>query len=164
MMGVAVGVEFAAAALLAPRHGVGAKFLRRAALSLRIVREDALGMLYRSKEVRPGSALPVRIVIEGVGGGLLARAAVGGLRRTGRIEDDGAGVRLTPRGEEEARRLVRGHRLWETYLARHLDLPLDHLHEPSERMEHYITPELRAGLGAELAAPTDPMGKRIPSD
>ena len=164
MMGVAAGVIFALAAVLAPRHGAGAKALRRGALSLRIMREDVLGMLYRAGEVRPDSPLARETIARAMGGGLIVRAALWGLVRGGLVVEGAGGLRLTRRGEEDARRLVRGHRLWESYLARHLGLPVDHLHDPSERMEHYITPDMRAGLDAEIRDNVDPMGKRIPKD
>ena len=74
-------------------------------------------------------------------------------------------VRLTARGREAARSLVRSHRLWEAYLGEHFDLPLDHLHAPAERIEHYIGPSLREQLARELARPgIDPHGKQIPPE
>ena len=39
-------------------------------------------------------------------------------------------------GRAEARKLVRAHRLWESYMAEHFELPEDHLHETAERVEH----------------------------
>ncbi len=164
MMSVAVGVEFALCIFLAPREGVVAKLVRRLRLSQRIAREDALGMLFRSGEVRPGSALPSGTVRGGIGGGLRARIAVWGLSRTKRVSSHADGMRLTAAGESDARKLVRSHRLWESFLAKYLGLPVDHVHEPSERMEHYITPELREGINAELRTGLDPQGKRIPEE
>ena len=61
---------------------------------------------------------------------------------------------MTEAGRERARSLVRSHRLWEAYLVQHFDLPLDHLHEPAERVEHFITPALQERLSAELENPT----------
>ena len=71
---------------------------------------------------------------------------------------------LTERGDAEARSLVRSHRLWESYMARHFELPGDHLHATAEQVEHYLGPDLQAELAAELDQPaTDPHGKAIPS-
>jgi Mn-dependent DtxR family transcriptional regulator len=59
--------------------------------------------------------------------------------------------------------LVRGHRLWESYLGEHFALPLDHLHEPAERLEHFLGPQLQEQLAEELAEPgRDPHGRAIP--
>ena len=61
--------------------------------------------------------------------------------------------------------MVRSHRLWESYLAKHFNLPLDHLHMPAERMEHYITADMDDELRRQLTDPShDPHGKIIPED
>jgi ABC-type Mn2+/Zn2+ transport system permease subunit len=74
-------------------------------------------------------------------------------------------LQLTDAGRSAARILVRAHRLWETYLDTHFDLPRDHLHDAAERMEHFLDPELQAELDAELAGvATDPHGKAIPRE
>jgi Mn-dependent DtxR family transcriptional regulator len=45
----------------------------------------------------------------------------------------------------------------------HFQLPLDHLHEPAERIEHFIGPELQQQLAESLPkADTDPHGREIP--
>src|SRR5262249_47609492 len=48
-MAVTAGLLFAAAALLAPRHGLIGKGLHRLALTLQIAREDILALLYRAE-------------------------------------------------------------------------------------------------------------------
>jgi Mn-dependent DtxR family transcriptional regulator len=59
--------------------------------------------------------------------------------------------------------LVRGHRLWESYLGEHFALPLDHLHEPAERLEHFLGPRLQEQLAESLTEPArDPHGREIP--
>jgi len=70
---------------------------------------------------------------------------------------------LTPSGRDTARSLVRGHRLWESFLHQDFDLPEDHLHEPAELAEHYLGPVLQKELVRELNEPaTDPHGQTIP--
>jgi Mn-dependent DtxR family transcriptional regulator len=70
---------------------------------------------------------------------------------------------LTEGGRQTARSIVRAHRLWESFLGENLGLPPDHLHEPAERMEHFIGPGLQSELAAELNRPEiDPHGKTIP--
>ena len=79
------------------------------------------------------------------------------------IGDKGTGFRLSAAGTAAASQLIRAHRLWETYLARHFQLPADHLHMPAERMEHHLTPGLAERLQEHLADPShDPQGKAIP--
>lgn len=167
MVSVVAGGEFALAVLLAPRYGVASRLVHKTALAVRIFREDVLGMLYRVHEAA-ASGRAVRPVHTGdiaraVGGGLVSRLALGSLHRRGDVRmAPGGGLALTEPGLARARQVVRSHRLWESYLSTHLGLPLDHLHEPSHRVEHFITPEMQAELIAQAEPATDPHGKPIP--
>lgn len=74
------------------------------------------------------------------------------------------GVRLSPRGETAALRMVRRHRLLETLLHRQLGVPWDEVHEEAERLEHALSDRLEAYIDAALDHPThDPHGDPIPS-
>src|SRR5581483_8226136 len=46
------------------------------------------------------------------------------------------GVALTDRGERAALEIIRHHRLWELYLTRVLNVPLEAVHEEAEHLEH----------------------------
>jgi hypothetical protein len=151
MISVVLGAQFALAALFAPRHGCVSAALRRGALALRIRREDILGRMFRAGEGAT-SREPV------LPPGLLTAVALWLLRRDRAI----AGEALTPRGNDQARRVIRSHRLWEAYLNQRLGLPADHVHDPSERVEHFIDPALESQLRAQVEGETDPQGKRIP--
>ena len=164
MMAVVAGIQLTAAVFLAPRHGLVARWLRNLALAVRIASEDVIGRLYRAEEAgfrgqgtgdRRQAAAP---------GGLVKWLADWRIARADWVTTDGLGApRLTDTGRTAARNLVRAHRLWETYLDTHFDLPRDHLHDAAERMEHFLDPELQAELDAELAGvATDPHGKSIP--
>lgn len=185
MMAAAAGLLFALAFLLAPRRGWLSILWHRAALSLRIVREDLLGLLYRLEEEapaaqtelrssaghRPGSHGPPRVglnaatLARAVGaGGLATRLALWGLRRSGRIMQRDGACSLTERGRAAAARLIRSHRLWETYFDQHTPLAADHIHQPAERLEHVTDAALQRRLAASLGDPTsDPHGTRIPT-
>lgn len=66
-------------------------------------------------------------------------------------------------GLDEARRVVRLHRLWEMYLSQRLRLKPDHIHPNAETMEHIISPEIEAQLLEELGYPEkDPHESPIP--
>jgi Mn-dependent DtxR family transcriptional regulator len=85
------------------------------------------------------------------------------LRRRGRLELKGGKLHMTDDGRTRAARLVRGHRLWESYLVKHLGLPLDHVHEPAHRVEHFIGPKIREHLEEAVDdAAKDPHGREIP--
>ncbi len=162
-MAVIVGLIYLAAMLLSPRYGLISAMVRNLQTSLRILREDVLAMLYRLEELAVEYRLGPGEAIQAVGGGWLGLAALRSLRYRGLLRKEADTLRLTDRGREQARTLVRGHRLWEVYLVEQLGLPLDHVHEPAERMEHYIDDTLREHLAAELAEKaTDPHGREIP--
>jgi DtxR family Mn-dependent transcriptional regulator len=74
------------------------------------------------------------------------------------------GVELTPEGRRVALRVLRHHRLLETYLAESLGVPWDRVHEEAEVLEHVLSDELEALIAAKLGHPTrDPHGDPIPS-
>lgn len=163
MITVAAAGLFGLAVLFAPQHGVVSALARNFSVSLRVVREDLLAMLYRIEELGSPRRLAAAEASAAVGGGWLARLGLGGLVREGSVTRTGNQLDLTPSGREAARQLVRSHRLWETYLVKHLGLPLDHVHEPAHRVEHFIGNEMREQLQQELdAANRDPHGREIP--
>jgi len=73
------------------------------------------------------------------------------------------GVRLTAQGERVALEVMRHHRLLELYLAEHLGVPWDRVHDEAEALEHVISEDLEARIAAKLGNPThDPHGDPIP--
>jgi len=168
MISTAALALFVLAVFLAPRHGYAPRVARRLALSFRITREDALGLLYRWHERAAGAPRPVppltaRHITAALRAGTLARGALWSLRRRGLITRGDAGALLpTPAGISAARGVVRAHRLWESYLAAHVGIAHDHLHEAAHRTEHFLTPELQERLGRQVPGPIDPHGKPIP--
>ncbi len=162
---VVAGVQFAAAVFLSPRQGLVSRWLRNQALAVRIAAEDVLGRLYRLEETAGrGQESGVRSQKSEIGGTRTWLARWRLFRRGWMTRDRAGELRLTAAGRDAARRLVRAHRLWESYLDTHFDLPRDHLHEAAERMEHFLDPQLADELAAELAdRAVDPHGKAIPS-
>jgi DtxR family Mn-dependent transcriptional regulator len=74
------------------------------------------------------------------------------------------GVRLTTDGARVALEVLRHHRLLELFLAEHLGVPWDRVHEEAEVLEHVLSEELEALIAAKLGNPTfDPHGDPIPS-
>jgi DtxR family Mn-dependent transcriptional regulator len=80
------------------------------------------------------------------------------------VERPGPGrVTLTPHGEWHARRVVRRHRLLETFLAQSLGVPWDEVHAEAEVLEHALSDRLEDRIDALLGHPThDPHGDPIP--
>jgi Mn-dependent DtxR family transcriptional regulator len=163
-MAMIAGLAYLAAVVASPRYGVLSTLARNLRTSIRVLREDVLAMLYRLEELATGRTLGWREIAQAVGGGLTAWLAMRSLVRRGEIVRQRAVVRLTEPGRRQARLLVRSHRLWESYLVERLGLPVDHVHEPATRMEHYIGPNLQEKLAeAVTPSPVDPHGRRIPA-
>jgi manganese/zinc/iron transport system permease protein len=162
MMALVAGAHFVLAVFFAPRHGFLSKKLHQATLALRILRQDVLGMLYRWQEAGRAEPLTRHHVAAALGGGWLPRLALWTMNRSGLVTVSGSTVLLAPSGVTEARGLVRAHRLWEAYLNKHFGLPLDHLHAPAERMEHFVGADMQTRLEREVGAPADPHGREIP--
>lgn len=163
MMTVAVGVLYGLAVFFSPRYGICSTVLRNLRMSMRVLREDLLAMLYRVEELGSNKRLTTAEATEAVGGGWLARRGMKQLEQRGRIVRDHDRLQLTDKGREAAKKLVRSHRLWETYLVQTLGMPLDHVHEPAHRVEHFIDEQLRQDLESEVdTTGQDPHGRQIP--
>jgi DtxR family Mn-dependent transcriptional regulator len=74
------------------------------------------------------------------------------------------GVRLTEDGRRAALRIVRRHRLVETYLVEFLGYDWDNVHAEAEQLEHAMSDELVERMAAALGHPScDPHGDPIPA-
>lgn len=75
------------------------------------------------------------------------------------------GASLTRRGREEALRLIRRHRLIETFLLEHLGYSWREVHEEAERLEHAVSDGFTERLAEFLGHPEqDPHGDPIPAE
>jgi len=151
-----LGLEYLLAAIVAPDDGIVARGLSRMRYAMRVAREDVLAGLWRAEEA---DAAPPRVAT------VRGRIAAAWLRATGGIGHRDGRPMLTPRGRSEAEMVVRSHRLWEAWLGRHADLPLDHLHPPAEFVEHHLGAAMRRRIEAEVdRAAGDPHGREIPPE
>lgn len=163
MTALACGLIFVLALLFSPRKGIVSQAIRQSLLGFRIACEDLLGTLYRKEEGGSVSSQPPVAVWSRAIRPLMDRLVIWRLSQRGLIEVARTGCQLTTFGRAEAERLVRSHRLWESYMARHFELPPDHLHEAAHRVEHYLDDPLLDEIDAELEKPgEDPHGRSIP--
>ncbi len=73
-------------------------------------------------------------------------------------------ILLSPRGEAAALRVVRRHRLLETFLVQVCGLSWDEVDEEAEVLEHVLSPRLEARIDDLLGHPArDPHGDPIPA-
>jgi len=164
-VGIALGALLLAAALFSPKYGWVSRAVRRLRMSVGILREDMLGILYRAREVSPDDLPRAAHLVEAVGGGVAARLALRSIVRLGQASLEGDGLRLTGAGERQAARVIRSHRLWESYLVNRLGLRGDHVHDTAMRLEHVTDEPMRRRL-AEIArdGDVDPHGRAIPDE
>ena len=74
------------------------------------------------------------------------------------------GVNISPAGEVHALKIIRKHRLWETFLVEKLSFTWDEVHEVAEQLEHIQSSLLVERLDKFLGHPEyDPHGEPIPS-
>jgi len=75
------------------------------------------------------------------------------------------GVRLTALGNRDALKVLRRHRIIETYLCERLSYSWDDVHEEAERLEHAASEELIERMAVALGSPAyDPHGAPIPTN
>lgn len=73
------------------------------------------------------------------------------------------GAELTDSGRREVMRLLRRHRVLETFMIEHLGFGWDEVHGEAERMEHTMSDEFTDRLARYLGHPSfDPHGDPIP--
>jgi len=166
MMALCAGLMFFVASLLSPGQGVILRAIRQQRLSLRILSEDLLALLYRMDERRAGCAVSIhqlRTIL--LSGPWISRFLLNQHVRRGYIVRDGDQYYLTATGRSHGADLVRSHRLWEQYLVSEAGVAPDQIHGQAEKLEHFTGRDLTDRLAQETASPSmDPHGRPIPGN
>ncbi len=168
MMAAAAGSLFLTAMVCGPRYGLLSQLWHRLRLQVRIAGEDVLGRLYRMSESIGATSASNEVsrkavVRQIVSQSWLSRLAAWAMQRRGWLIGSGDELQLTELGRETAKQLVRSHRLWESFLAKHFVLGESRFHESAEQVEHFIDGDLLAELDHDLDRPgVDPHGRAIP--
>ncbi|NCY03339.1 MAG: hypothetical protein EBX36_10630, partial [Planctomycetia bacterium] len=144
MIAVVLGAGYLASVALSPDDGLVARGWNRGWFHWRVACEDRLAACWRAEESGADVTGPVAFSAR-----LVDWLADRWLAASGRLARGPRGWALTPRGRQEADMVVRSHRLWESWLGRHADLPLDHLHPPAEWIEHHLGAEVRRRIEAD---------------
>jgi manganese/zinc/iron transport system permease protein len=153
------GVLFGVSLVLGRQRGLAWRWRQLASLRRQEARHDLLRAIYEAIEARsapeaPSDAafletdVPVGATSQtrGWSSAKLQQLVTWG-EREGILARRGSGqVALTPTGLEEARRLVRNHRLWEMYLIQYADIAPSHVDRDADQIEHVLD----HGIVAEL--------------
>jgi ABC-type Mn2+/Zn2+ transport system permease subunit/Mn-dependent DtxR family transcriptional regulator len=158
---VVATLQFLVALTFAPQYGIlAAWFRKRAAVSQTIV-EDILGYMIRAS-IQQHTAAEIGRHMKQPSDVLLK--ALRKLVAEGLLEQQEQHFALTEQGVHAAKRLVRAHRLWETYL-HSVGLPSQQLHDEAHVLEHVHDEQAVDYLDDKLGHPThDPHGVEIPED
>ncbi len=145
----------------APRYGLLADWLRKTSSVPQEVMEDVLGAILRE----PGKKVPVARIEKRIESpNVRIRNAIRKLERQDLIKVENGVAELTDEGRREAKRLVRAHRLWETYLEKK-GVPDPEIHKKAHQLEHINDQTTVDYLDDKLGHPiTDPHGTVIPED
>ena len=154
-------VQFMMVLVLAPHYGVLANWRRRRNMIPQVLMEDILRAILKEAP-------------EAITFNQLAKAVNEEPSQINRalrsMSDDellilqNERVTLTDKGQVQSKRILRAHRLWETYLQR-IGTPLPDIHEQAHQLEHIHDEETVDFIDDLLGHPLhDPHGSLIPDD
>jgi manganese/iron transport system permease protein/iron/zinc/copper transport system permease protein len=158
---IAGTLQFLFVLTVAPRYGLIADVLRRRSMVPQHLIEDVLGSFRYSEEGSQAiSAIQRHLAVRSE----VLQRAMRSMQRDGLLELDGVHATLTQEGHREAQRLLRAHRLWESYL-QHVGTPAELLHDRAHQLEHLHDEATVDYLDDKLGHPlVDPHGAEIPED
>ncbi len=149
------------AVFLSPSKGLIFRYVRNRKQDRTIEKEDIIKYLYKEHTISSNTigSMATKLGIK-----------IGNVKRhLQQLKKDGLillsdTVQLTAKGKSSGEKLVRAHRLWETYLVDKIGLDDQEIHEEAEKYEHLLTADLLDQLDLKLGYPTtDPHGSPIPT-
>ena len=164
MIVIVAGLVFLFSMTFGRARGVLVRLRRRSALNRRVRRQHLLRAMYEAAEAEPMTLdHEANLATRSVRFDTLLRARSWSTRQLRqeikRADDDGLvdyapesrAARLTPDGYALATRVVRNHRLWETYLITHADIAASHVDRDADAIEHVLGSDMVRTLEAVLA-------------
>jgi manganese/zinc/iron transport system permease protein len=135
---------FGLSLLLGKKRGLVIRHLLEREASRRLRREHVLRAIFEcAEEGQPVVALE-QLLAKRPWKKSELRAEIAQLTNDGLLTTDpsGANFQLNGRGDSEARRLVRNHRLWEIYLLNHADVAPARVDRDADLIEHVLDQRL----------------------
>ena len=159
---VVVSFLFFLAAMFAPKKGYVYRSFQKRKLQKKIQQEDILKQAFRLEE--KGLVTKEKLMDRLAFKASLLNKHLNKLKTKGLVENKTEQIGLTEEGRKEANRLIRAHRLWETYMVQQMGMTEEQIHEEAERYEHLLTDDMVEEVDEKLGYPTtDPHGSRIPT-
>ena len=134
-------------------RGLVVRWRARRALQKKISRQHLLRAIYELAEESDSDEVAWDLVFaerSWTQAGL--RREVDQAKSQGLVAESQGKLRLTSEGLPKAARMVRNHRLWETYLITHADIAPSHVDRDADMVEHLLDKELIAELESLLQA------------
>lgn len=162
-LAVAAAICLVLVVLLHPRHGLLWRWLRVRRATERVQIEDALKHLYDCEYERVTATQYSLAGALEIGRDEAARLAAR-LESLGLLVASHRELKLTPEGCSYALRVIRIHRLLESYLAEQTGISEAEWHTRADHWEHRVTEAEAERLSAQLGNPSyDPHGDPIPT-
>lgn len=160
-MTITATIIYLLAALFAPKKGLVFKYLHKRQNQEKILLEDILKQTLKFEENGGGT---VQKLVNRLGfSERKVHQKVQTLQNQNLLKLDKEVLQLTPEGKIQAMRLIRAHRLWETYLVNEMGLSTEQIHDDAENYEHILTDDIMDEMDAEMGFPkVDPHGSPIP--
>lgn len=149
------------AVFFAPEKGLIFKYFHQIKLKEKILLEDILKQTLKLEE--KDFATADKLVHQLGFNAKTIRRKLKEMSMKGLLSVEQTKIKLTETGRQQATRLIRAHRLWETYLVQQVGLSAGQIHEDAEKYEHILTDELLDEMDVQLGYPQlDPHGSPIP--
>ena len=162
-LAVAAAICLILVVLLRPRRGLLWHWARGRRATERVRIEDALKHLYDCEYARESATLDSLAGALEIGRDEAARLTAR-LEALGLLTSEHRRLTLTPEGCSYALRVIRIHRLLESYLAERTGVDESEWHQRADQMEHRVTAAEAEALSAQLGNPSyDPHGDPIPT-
>lgn len=156
---VIFGITF----LFSPKEGIVQKYIRRKENTKLNLIEDIIKLMHRNEEedIKENAVQSLKSKL-----GITERkvhSTLNKIEKMGLISINDGKYELTTKGNKLATRLVRSHRLWETYVTEKKIVTKENIHQDAEKYEHILSDDLLAEIDEELGHPDkDPHGSKIP--
>jgi len=155
---VTAGAFFLLSMFLSPHRGVLASVLRQFLLRRRVSYQHLLRALAEFEE---SGGADCRFTIQSLlfkrsWTTIQIRKLIKRARRQKDLaQDQDQHYHLTEQGRARARRMLRNHRLWETFLIRYADIAPSHVDRDADEVEHVLSPEIVQDLERVLKEEKD---------
>lgn len=146
-------------AVFSPKRGLVTQYLKNERNADKIIREDILRFAIKRTDTPIHEAELLNFL--GVSSNKLQQQ-LAWLKNKGLIKRQPE-IALTEDGVLAANKLVRAHRLWESYQVETMGLDAEQIHSEADYLEHHLSEELLNEVDKKLGYPsTDPHGSPIP--